>query len=114
MPNIIHPIGIGRDLAATPLPHHLAYGSRTKAVRLIMSASLPTGSSVSSVQSEHHSFEQLRFRQLYSHYTKGLLTTSTVRAFSLPVSGSAYLFLHLSALECLTSLACQYTYYTLC
>jgi len=75
------PIGIGRSLTAPLLPHHRAYGSRSTAVRLIMSASLPTGGSVSSVQHEHHSFEQLRFRQLYSHYTKGLLTTSTVRAF---------------------------------
>jgi hypothetical protein len=85
-------IGIGGSLAASLLPHHLAYGSRTKAVRLITSALLPTGSSVSSVHHEHHSFEQLRFRQLYPHWAKGLLTTSTVRAFSLPVSGSAYLF----------------------
>jgi hypothetical protein len=108
-PSRRHPIGIGRDLAATPLPHHLAYGSRTKAVRLIMSASLPTGGSVSSVHHEHRSFEQLRFRQLYSHYTKDLLTTSTVRAFSHLVSGSAYLFLRLSALECLTSFTCQQT-----
>jgi hypothetical protein len=48
-------IGIGRDLAATPLPHHLAYGSRTEAVRLIMSALLPTGCSVSLVHYEYHS-----------------------------------------------------------
>jgi len=26
-------IGIGRGLTASPLPHHLAYGSRTAAVR---------------------------------------------------------------------------------
>jgi hypothetical protein len=63
---------------------------------------------------EHHSFEQLRFRQLYSHCTKGLLTTSTVRAFSLLISGSACLLLRLSALECLTSFACHKTYYALC
>jgi hypothetical protein len=79
-------IGIGRGLAAPLLPHHLAYESRTKAVRLITSALLSTGSSVSSAHHEHHSFEQLRFRQLYSRYTKGLLTTSTVRAFSLLVA----------------------------
>lgn len=79
-----------------------------------MSATPPTGGSAFSVQHERHSCEQLRFRQLYSHYTKGLLTTSTVRAFSLPVTGSAYLFLRLSALECLTSFACQKTYYALC
>ena len=30
------------------------------------------------------------------------------------VSGSAYLLLHLSATECLTSLADDMTYYTLC
>jgi hypothetical protein len=30
-------IGIGRSLATPLLPHHLAYGSRTKAVRLIRS-----------------------------------------------------------------------------
>ena len=74
-------IGIGRGLAAPLLPHPLAYGSRTKAVRLITSALLPTGGPVSSVHHEQHSFEQLRFRQLYSHCTEGLLTTSTVRAF---------------------------------
>ena len=103
------PIGIGRGLAAPLLPHHMAYGSRTKAVRLITSALLPTGGSVSSVHHEHHSFEQLRFRQLYSHWAKSLLATSTVWAFSLLVSGSAYLFLRLSALECLTSFAYQQT-----
>jgi hypothetical protein len=85
------------SLAAPLLPHHLAYGSRTKAVRLIASALLPTGGSVSSGHHEHHSFEQLRSRQLHLHYTKGLLTASTFRAFSLLVSGSADLFLRLSA-----------------
>jgi len=77
-PNLIV---IGGSLSTPLLPHHRAYGSRTTAVRLITSALLPTGGSVSSVQHEHHSFEQLRFRQLYSHGTEGLLTTSTVRAF---------------------------------
>jgi hypothetical protein len=74
-------IGIGRSLTASPLPHHRAYGSRTTAVRLITSALLPTGCSNSSIQHEHRSFEQLRFRQLYSHWPQGLLAASTVRAF---------------------------------
>jgi hypothetical protein len=33
-------IGIGRGLAAPLLPHHLAYGSRTKAVRQIQSRTM--------------------------------------------------------------------------
>ena len=58
------------------LPHHRAYGSRTTAVRLIASALMPTGISASSIHHEHYSYEQLRFRQLYSHWPKGLLPLS--------------------------------------
>ena len=44
-------IGIGRGLTASPLPHHLAYGSRTKAVRLITLARVrPAEFSVNSAQ----------------------------------------------------------------
>ena len=36
-------IGIGRGLTASPLPHHLAYGSRTKAVRSRLSLDVQPG-----------------------------------------------------------------------
>jgi hypothetical protein len=80
---------------------------RTKAVRLITSALPPTGGSVSFAHHEHHSLEQLRFRQLYPYWVKGLLSTSTVRVFSVRFPARHISFSAFRLPECLRSSACH-------
>src|SRR5215475_7699498 len=100
-------IGIGGRLTTPPLPHHLAYGSRTSAVRSGWAYMQP-GFRVLSSPRPVRPFGRSPFLRCQS-YLPLPIVRAFVRRFRLGLSVAPPF-----GLECLTSLADSTAYYSLC
>jgi len=103
-------IGIGRGLAASPLPHHRTYGSRIRRFGgCSQGDTYPNRSLVSRCASGAFipGARGLTPRRMRSHRsTSGDDSSPPFGPSAHPRCGSAYLLPRLSALGCLTSVAC--------